>query len=226
MVRIIAESDNRIKYKRMLMKPAEQSAIALQSTRPTGQSTQPHPSSTRYQMFEVMILAVALSMDAFAVSIGLGSKSASRGLGIQAGLYFGAFQALMPFIGYLGGRGVLGWVDAYAHWIACLLLSAVGAKMIYEGLHENIEEDIAAITNKLMLMLAVATSLDAMAAGFSLTLLDINVYLACALIGLTTFAFSWAGVGLGRHGGAYLEGKAEVFGGIVLILIGLKMLAI
>lgn len=177
-------------------------------------------------MFEVIVLAIALSMDAFAVSIGLGSKSDSRGLGIKAGLYFGLFQALMPFIGYLGGRGLLGWVDEYAHWIACALLTAVGAKMIFEGLQEGIEEDISAITHKMMLMLAVATSLDAMAAGFSLTLLDINVYLACLIIGLTTFAFSWAGVGLGRHGGTKLEGKAELFGGAVLILIGLKMLVI
>ncbi len=69
-------------------------------------------------MFEVIVLAVALSMDAFAVSIGLGSKSNARGLGLKAGLFFGVFQALMPFIGYLGGKGVLGWVDAYAHWIA------------------------------------------------------------------------------------------------------------
>ncbi|HUW75381.1 MAG TPA: manganese efflux pump, partial [Gallionella sp.] len=116
-------------------------------------------------MFEVIVLAVALSMDAFAVSIGLGSKENTRGLGMKAGMFFGAFQALMPFIGYLGGKGILGWVDAYAHWIAFGLLVLVGAKMIYEGMHEGIEEDIAAITNKMMLLLAIATSIDAMAAG-------------------------------------------------------------
>jgi putative Mn2+ efflux pump MntP len=175
-------------------------------------------------MFEVIVLAVALSMDAFAVSIGLGSKGNTRGLGLKAGMFFGTFQALMPFIGYLGGKGVLGWVDAYAHWIAFGLLVLVGAKMIYEGLHEGIEEDITAITNKMMLLLAVATSIDAMAAGFSLTLLDINAYLACLIIGVTTFAFSWAGVQIGKKSGTWLESKAEIFGGMVLILIGIKML--
>ena len=175
-------------------------------------------------MFEVIVLAIALSMDAFAVSIGLGSKGNVKGLGLKAGLFFGIFQALMPFIGYLGGKGVLGWVEAYSNWIAFGLLALIGAKMIYEGLHEGIEEDITETTNKMMLMLAIATSIDAMAAGFSLTLLDINAYLACLIIGVTTFAFSWVGVRIGEKSGTWLESKAEVFGGVVLILMGVKML--
>jgi putative Mn2+ efflux pump MntP len=175
-------------------------------------------------MLEVFVLAIALSMDAFAVSIGLGSKGNERGLGLKAGLFFGAFQALMPFIGYLGGEGVLGWVAAYAHWIAFGLLALIGAKMIYEGLQEGIENDIAVITNKMMLLLAIATSIDAMAAGFSLTLLDFNPYLACLIIGVTTFLFSWAGVRIGKSSGTWLESKAEIFGGVVLILIGIKLL--
>ena len=176
-------------------------------------------------MFEVIVLAVALSMDAFAVSIGLGSKGNTRGLGLKAGLFFGVFQGLMPFIGYLGGKGVLGQVDAYAHWIAFGLLAIIGAKMIYEGLQEGIEEDIAVITNKIMLVLAVATSIDAMAAGFSLTLLEVNAYLACFIIGVTTFLFSWAGVLIGKNSGTWLESRAEIFGGTVLILMGIKILA-
>jgi manganese efflux pump family protein len=180
-------------------------------------------------MFEVIVLAVALSMDAFAVSIGLGSKGDTRGpisqkLGLKAAMYFGIFQALMPFIGYLGGKGILGWVDAYSHWIAFGLLALIGGKMIYEGLREGIEEDIAAITHKMMLLLAIATSIDAMAAGFSLTLLNFNAYLACLIIGVTTFAFSWVGVEIGKRSGTWLESKAEIFGGVVLILIGIKML--
>lgn len=175
-------------------------------------------------MFEVIVLAIALSMDAFAVSIGLGSKGNTKGLGLKAGLYFGAFQALMPFIGYLGGKGVLGWVEAYSHWIAFGLLALIGGKMIYEGLSDEIEEYIEALTHKTMLLLAVATSIDAMAAGFSLNLLDINAYLACLIIGVTTFAFSWVGVRIGEKSGTWLESKAEVFGGVVLILIGIKML--
>ncbi|KAF0201930.1 MAG: hypothetical protein FD173_2063 [Gallionellaceae bacterium] len=130
----------------------------------------------------------------------------------------------MPFLGYLGGKGVLDWVEAYAHWIAFGLLALIGAKMIYEGLQEGIEKDIATVTNKMMLLLAIATSIDAMAAGFSLTLLDINAYLACLIIGMSTFAFSWAGVQIGKRSGTWLESKAEIFGGTVLILIGIKLL--
>lgn len=175
-------------------------------------------------MLEVIILAVALSMDAFAVSIGLGAKKYTSGLPLKAGLFFGIFQALMPFIGYLGGKGVLGWVETYAHWVAFGLLALIGAKMIYEGVQEGVEEDIAAATNKMMLILAIATSIDAMAAGFSLTLLDANPYVACLVIGTITFAFSWAGVLIGKNSGTWLESKAEIFGGTVLILMGIKIL--
>lgn len=175
-------------------------------------------------MIEVIILAIALSMDAFAVSIGLGAKKNTPGLALKAGLFFGIFQALMPFIGYLGGKGVLGWVEAYANWIAFGLLALIGAKMIYEGVQEGIEEDISVITNKMMLILAIATSIDAMAAGFSLTLLNANPYIACLVIGATTFTFSMAGVFIGRKSGTWLESKAEIFGGTVLILMGIKML--
>ncbi len=175
-------------------------------------------------MLEVIILAVALSMDAFAVSIGLGAKQDDPKLGLRAGLYFGVFQALMPFIGYLAGRGLLGWIEAYAHGIAFFLLCAIGAKMIYEALQEGIEEDIRAVSHKMMLMLSIATSIDAMAAGFSLTLLNVDAALACLIIGVTTFAFSFAGVAIGRRSGTWLESRAEIFGGIVLILIAIKML--
>ena len=177
-------------------------------------------------MIEVVLLAVALSMDAFAVSIGLGSKQKTSplALAIQAGTYFGIFQALMPLIGYLGGKGVLGWIEDYAHWVAFLLLALIGGKMIYESFSEGIEDDISKITHRVMLMLAIATSIDAMAAGFTLTLLDINPFIACLIIGFTTFAFSWVGVFIGVKSGTWLESKAEFSGGSILILIGLKML--
>jgi putative Mn2+ efflux pump MntP len=175
-------------------------------------------------MIEVFVLAIALSMDAFAVSIGLGAKKNSSGLALKAGLYFGVFQALMPFIGYLAGKGILGWIEAYAHWIAFGLLALIGAKMIFEGFQEGVEEDISALTNKMMLILAIATSIDAMVAGFSLTLLNVNPYIACLVIGITTFIFSWVGVLIGRKSGTWLESKAEILGGTVLILMGIKML--
>jgi len=163
-------------------------------------------------------------MDAFAVSIGLGSKKNVPNLALRAGIFFGIFQALMPFIGYVGGKGILGWVEAYTHWIAFGLLALIGAKMIYEGTQEGIEEDISFITNKMLLILAIATSIDAMAAGFSLALLDVNPYVACLVIGAITFAFSVVGVFIGKNSGTWLESKAEIFGGIVLILMGFKFL--
>ncbi len=177
-------------------------------------------------MIEVLILAVALSMDAFAVSIGLGSKHGkkTRTLAVQAAIYFGIFQALMPLIGFFGGKGVLGWVENYAHWIAFSLLLLIGGKMIYESFSEGIEDDVAQITHKMMLILAIATSIDAMAAGFTLTLIEVNPFIACAVIGVTTFIFSWLGVFVGAKSGTYLESKAELFGGIILILIGFKVL--
>jgi len=178
-------------------------------------------------MTEVLFLAVALSMDAFAVSIGLGSKGNKEtlyGLALKAGLWFGLFQGVMPLIGYLAGHGLLGWAAAYAPWIACALLTLVGGKMIYESFGEGVEEEITMVTNKVMLMLAIATSIDAMAAGFTLTLLAVNAFLACLIIAITTFVFSWAGVFVGFRSGTWLESKAELFGGVVLILIGLKVL--
>lgn len=177
-------------------------------------------------MIDVLVLAVALSMDAFAVSIGLGSKHKIKttSLALMSGIYFGLFQSLMPLIGYAGGKGILDWVESYAPWIAFLLLLMIGGKMIYESFVEGIEEDIAIITHRVMLILAIATSIDAMAAGFTLTILDVNPFIACIIIGVTTFFFSYAGVFIGTKSGTWLENKAELFGGIILILIGIKIL--
>ena len=177
-------------------------------------------------MIDVAILATALSMDAFAVSIGLGAKHTDKtlSLAIMAGLYFGFFQGLMPLIGYLGGKEVFGWLEAYAAWIAFFLLLIIGSKMIYESFSGGIEKDIVKITHKVMFALAVATSIDALAAGFTLTILDVNPFVACAIIGLTTVVFSGMGIFVGAKSGTWLESKAELFGGIVLVLIGCKLL--
>lgn len=177
-------------------------------------------------MIEVLILAVALSMDAFAVSIGLGAKHNSNimRLSLMSAIYFGIFQGVMPLIGYLGGRGVLGWIESYASWVAFLLLLLIGIKMIHDSFAEGIEEDITQITHRVMLILAIATSIDAMAAGFSLTVLDVNPLIACFIIGSVTFFFSWLGVLIGSKSGTWLESKAELLGGITLILIGVKIL--
>jgi putative Mn2+ efflux pump MntP len=182
-------------------------------------------------MLETLALAFALSMDAFAVSIGLGARcpQAPR-LALRCALYFGIAQGLMPLIGYLASHGALsseaaaGWIDTLAPWIACLLLVAVGGKMILDGLSEGIEEDLAALTRRVFLMLALATSIDAMAAGFALRLLAVNPLLACFLIALVAALLSAAGAGIGRRGATFLEGRAEIVGGSVLILMGLRML--
>jgi len=180
-------------------------------------------------MIEVVILAIALSMDAFAVSIGLGATkqhSKVAPLGIIVAIYFGIFQGFMPIIGYLGGRGVLSWVESYTSWIAFLFLFLIGTKMIFDSFSEGIEEDISNITHRVILILAIATSIDAMAAGFSLTLLPVDPFVACIMIGSITFVFSWLGVLVGTRGGTWLESKAEFFGGVTLILMALKILIV
>ena len=165
-------------------------------------------------------------MDAFAVSIGLGSKhlQKTKSLAVLAAIYFGLFQGIMPLIGFLGGTGLLGWVDGYAHWVASFLLLLIGGKMIYESVTEGIEEGIARVTHKMLLVLAIATSVDAMVAGFTLAVIEVNPLIACAIIGVTTFCFSWIGVFVGAKSGTWLESKAELLGGVILILIGLKIL--
>jgi manganese efflux pump family protein len=179
-------------------------------------------------MLEVFFLAIALSMDAFAVSIGLGAKHKKepKKMALMAAAYFGLFQALMPFFGYWAGKGLLSVVAAYAPWLAFFLLLLIGAKMIYESFNTGIEEDLKNITHRVMLVLAIATSIDAMAAGFALNLLNVNVLFSCGIIGLITYFFSYIGVLVGEKSGTKLENKAELFGGVVLILIGLKMLLV
>lgn len=177
-------------------------------------------------MLEVFILALALSMDAFAVSIGLGVKAKKdiKTLAIKAGMYFGIFQAIMPLIGYLGGVGLQDYISEYDSIIAFVLLLIIGLKMIYEALEENIEDEIQIVSNKILLTLAIATSIDAMAAGFTLHLFNLNPIISLTLIGTITFVFSIIGVYLGSKGGEKYESKAEILGGIVLILIGFKIL--
>jgi len=177
-------------------------------------------------MVEVLLLAVALSMDAFAVSIGLGVKDRSniKVLALKAGVFFGVFQAAMPLVGYLGGVGLKQYIGGYDTIIAFVLLLIIGLKMIYEAFEENVEDEIKIISNKILFTLAVATSIDAMAAGFTLHLFSLDPFISISLIGIITFIFSILGVYIGSKGGEKYEQKAEVFGGVVLILIGVKIL--
>ena len=177
-------------------------------------------------MLEVFLLAFALSMDAFAVSIGLGVKNRefSKILALKVALLFGLFQGLMPLFGYLASLGLGSIIESVDHWVAFLLLSAIGSKMLYDSFGENTEEEIANITNKVLLLLAIATSIDAMAAGFTLNLLTVSPFVSMIIIGVVTYIFSYIGVYVGSRGGGYIEEKAEKLGGIVLIGIGLKIL--
>lgn len=177
-------------------------------------------------MLEVFLLAFALSMDAFAVSIGLGVKNRefSKVLALKVALLFGLFQGLMPLFGYLASVGLGTIIESIDHWVAFLLLSAIGGKMLYESFGENTEDEIANITNKVLLLLAIATSIDAMAAGFTLNLLELNPFVSMVIIGLVTYIFSYIGVFVGSRGGGYIESKAEMLGGVVLIGIGAKIL--
>ncbi|MGB5919502.1 manganese efflux pump MntP family protein [Arcobacter sp.] len=177
-------------------------------------------------MLEVLVLSFALSMDAFAVSIGLGIKSNEnlKVLALKAGLYFGFFQALMPFIGYLGGVGLKDYIGSFDYLIAFLLLLIIAIKMIMEALGENVEEEITKVSTRILFTLAIATSIDAMAAGFSLHLFNLNIYLSLFIIGIITFIFSFIGVMIGSKGTKKYESKAEIFGGIILVIIAFKIL--
>lgn len=181
-----------------------------------------------------MLLAVALSMDAFAVSIGLGAKYHHRitWIAMLASVYFGVFQGVMPFLGYWGGRSVLGFIETLAPWVACVILLSLGGKMLYEAFDndklDTDDDDINQqkalfMTQKAMLSLAFATSIDAMAAGFTLNLMPVSPWVACVMIALVTGVLSFVGVFLGRQSGTWLERKAGILGGLVLIAIGLKM---
>ena len=175
--------------------------------------------------FELLLLAIGLSMDAFAVSIckGLSLKKMDWKKAGLAGLYFGGFQALMPLIGYLLGSRFEHLIVEVDHWIAFILLLIIGGNMIKESRGETEELDDS-FTFKTMLTLAVATSIDALAVGVSFAFLKVNILLAVCFIGVTTFFFSFAGVKIGNVFGSKFKSKAELFGGIILILIGVKIL--
>lgn len=174
--------------------------------------------------WELFILAVGLSMDAFAVSVckGLSLGKIKAKHMCLAGIWFGGFQALMPLVGYFLGSFFADVITKYSHWIAFALLAFLGAKMIKESFEsEELDDNMGW---KTMLVLAVATSIDASAVGVTFAFLDVNILFAVIVIGVTTFAFSAAGVKIGSLFGEKYKSKAEIAGGIILILIGLKIL--
>lgn len=179
--------------------------------------------------FELFLIAVGLSMDAFAVSICKGLKMQRfnvRHAGVIA-LAFGGFQALMPVIGWFLGKQFESYITGIDHWIAFALLAVIGGKMAVESFKKE-EEDSSKENEKLdvkeLLVLAVATSIDALAVGITFAFLQVSIVPAVSLIGVITFVFSAVGVFIGHKFGAKFKSKAELAGGIILILIGLKIL--
>lgn len=180
---------------------------------------------------EIFILAVGLSMDAFAVSVckGLSVGKMKAKYALIAGAYFGGFQALMPLIGWALGTQLADFITPIDHWIAFILLALIGGKMLLDAFREGDEEDAgepkdARLDFKELLMLAIATSIDALAVGITFAFLGVNIVVAIAVIGVTTFVLSVVGVAVGHAFGARYEKGATIVGGIVLILIGCKIL--
>ena len=178
-------------------------------------------------LIELLLLALGVSMDAFAVSIckGLSMKKADLRAMSICGAWFGGFQALMPLIGFLLGSLFAEAIEAIDHWVAFVLLGIIGFNMLKEAFSQEEEEHDADLSVKTMFVMAVATSIDALAVGISLAMAgNVNIWLAALLIGVCTCSFSAAGVQIGNVFGAKYEKKAQLAGGLILVLLGVKIL--
>ena len=180
------------------------------------------------QIITVNGIAAGLAMDAFAVSVVSGSvfKELEVRHVLRMAFFFGAFQAIMPLLGYAAGGTVAGHIEAWSHWLAFGILSAIGGKMIYEAVKiEQVEKRPKNPANLIVLLvLSVATSIDALAVGVTLSLITRYIFRAVATIGIVTFMISCIGYVIGKRIGHFFENKIEIAGGMVLIVIGLKIL--
>lgn len=177
-------------------------------------------------IIELLIIAIGLSMDAFAVSVGKGISTQNIKLRhyLSVGLWFGGFQALMPMIGYLLGATFTTVVSDFDHWVAFFLLGIIGCNMIRDSFSKEEDKQNDSFSFRVMLMLAIATSIDALAVGVSFAFLHVELWIAVALIGLVTFLFSAIGLKIGKVFGDKYKSKAEFTGGVILLLIGVKIL--
>ena len=174
----------------------------------------------------VLLTGIGLSMDAFAVAICKGLKMQKlnyKQMSLIA-LFFGGFQALMPLIGWVLGRSFKAYIESFDHWIAFALLIFIGGKMAFEAFEKEEEDCCCRFDIKELFVLAIATSIDALAVGIAFAIDDINIWFAISIIGITTFVLSAIGVLIGHKFGAVYKSKAELAGGIILILIGVKIL--
>ena len=180
-------------------------------------------------IIELLLLAVGLSMDALSVAVckGLSMKKLSIKDGLIIALFFGGFQALMPAIGYFLGSRFENFINSFSHWITFILLGIIGGKMIFEALKgedESEQEGEYRLNIRELIMLAIATSIDALAVGIVFAAQDAKLVFSVTVIGCITFALSFAGVIIGHKFGSKHEKKAEIAGGIILVLIGVKLL--
>lgn len=176
------------------------------------------------KLLEILLIGIGLSMDAVAVSAtnGMCYKMNWKRI-LSVGLCFGVFQGVMPLIGYFAGSLFADQIAAFDHWIALVLLAFIGGKMIWDGCHHDSACSTKPFTLTLLLMQAVATSIDALAVGVSFAAMNVNIFAAVSLIAATTFLLSIAAVHLGIRVGDKLNSKAEIFGGTILVLIGMKI---
>lgn len=175
----------------------------------------------------IIVIAVGLAMDAFAVSVVSGStyKQLHVKHALRMAAFFGGFQALMPLVGSLAGLGLKEYIATYDHWTAFGLLSAVGGKMIYESFKiKSVEDSPDPSRILVLLVLSIATSIDALAIGITLSLITTSIGLAVVIIGLITFGLSYCGVLIGKRFGHFFENKIEILGGLILIAIGVKIM--
>lgn len=177
-------------------------------------------------VLELLVLSVGLAMDAFAVSVckGISMKKMNWKKAIIIGLYFGGFQALMPTIGYFLGAAFQSLITSIDHWIAFILLGIIGGGMIKESFGDDEENRNDDVSFKTMIVLAIATSIDALAIGITFAFLNVNLVLAISLIGIITFILSVFGTKIGNRFGDKYEKKAEFLGGVILVLLGIKIL--
>ena len=179
---------------------------------------------------ELFLIGVGLSMDAFAVAVcqGLCMPKLNLRQGGVIALYFGGFQALMPLIGWFLGSQFASYIQSFDHWVAFVLLALIGGNMVREALSPEEEETSCAVNSKLdhkkLFMMAVATSIDALAIGVAFAFMDVLILPAVSLIGCTTFCLSLVGVVVGNFFGSRYKKRAELTGGIILILLGVKIL--
>ena len=178
------------------------------------------------EFVELLIIAVGVSMDAFAVSVckGLSVSSVRPVHVVNTGLWFGGFQALMPLLGYYLGISFADFVSSVDHWIAFILLGIIGGNMIKESFDKESCDMNPDFSVKAMLPLAIATSIDALAVGVSMAFLRVNIWPAILLIGITTSVFSFAGICIGKFFGCRYKSRAEFTGGFILMAMGLKIL--